>query len=130
MESGAISGGTIKASSQAGPNDAAYYARLNLKKPGGPLIGGGSWTANVTELNPWLQIDLGHKKTIVTRVATQGKDHPLSQLVLTYALQYSNNTANFQDSKEQGAIRAKVKYALYFFSLWDLLLGSSGSLLP
>ena len=107
MESGAISDGQVKASTDWDMNHAAIQGRLHyLSKPGKA----GSWSAKFNNLDQWLQIDLGNLNTTITSLATQGRDG-YGQWVTKYKVQYSDNGANFQYYTEQGVI--KVVYRLH-----------------
>ena len=107
MESGAISDGQVKASTDWDMNHAAIQGRLHyLAKPGKA----GSWSAKFNNLDQWLQIDLGNLNTTITSLATQGRDG-YGQWVTKYKVQYSDNGANFQYYTEQGVI--KVVYPLH-----------------
>jgi len=70
MESGAIADSQISASSTWRSNHAPQQARLHFKEGGGKV---GGWSAKVSDLNQWLQVDL-LSKTRVTRIATQGTE--------------------------------------------------------
>ena len=107
MESGAISDGQVKASTEWDENHAAIQGRLHyLAKPGKA----GSWSAEFNNLDQWLQIDLGNLNTTITGLATQGRNS-YGQWVTKYKVQYSDNDANFQYYTEQGVI--KVVYRLH-----------------
>ena len=106
MESGAISDGQVKASTEWDKNHAAIQGRLHyLAKPGKA----GSWSARHNNVNQWLQIDLGSRYTKITGLATQGRNG-YAQWVTKYKVQYSDDGANFQYYSEQGVI--KVVYRL------------------
>ena len=111
MESGAISGSQISASSEFNANHAANQGRLNFQET---ALKSGSWSAATNDVNQWLQIDLGSQAE-VTRIATQGRNYnpqwpgPHSQWVTKYKVQYSNDGVNFQYYKEQGQSADKVK---------------------
>ena len=62
MENGKISDGQISASSELNDRHAASQGRLNAA----------SWTAKRSDLNIWLQVDLGNEDTKIMGVATQG----------------------------------------------------------
>ena len=104
MENGTISDAQISASSQWSADYAAIQGRLHFKTI--PQYGG-SWSAHKSDLQQWLQVDLGSQYTQVTRVATQGR-HDYSQWVTRYKLQYSNDGVNFQYYREQGQNADKV----------------------
>ena len=82
MESGAISDGQMTASSQYSSSYAARLSRLHLKASGGYS---GGWISRYNNQNQWLMVDMGHQNTIVTAVATQGRD-ATNQWVKTYKL--------------------------------------------
>ena len=108
MESGAISDGQLSASSSVDENRGAKYARLHGEFDA-KLIKGGSWAAAKDNLNQWLQIDFINQYTIVTRVATQGRNSKrFNRWVTKYQLQYSNETVSFRYYREQGKNTDKV----------------------
>ena len=104
MESGAISDNQISASSQQDDNYAPQRGRLNMKIRG---VKQGGWIPLKTDLNPWLQVNLGSYMR-VTRVATQGRDG-FDQWVTKYTLRYSMDEASFQFYKERRENSAKVR---------------------
>ena len=104
MENGEIPDGQLSASSEWDANHSARQGRLNFKAVPGKA---GSWSATTSDVNQWLQVDLGTQYTKVTRVATQGRNG-YSQWVTKYALQYSNDGVNFQYYTEQGQSAFKV----------------------
>ena len=104
MESGAISDNQISASSQQDDNYAPQRGRLNMKISG---VKQGGWTPLQTDLNPWLQVNLG-RYVRVTRVATQGRNG-FDQWVTKYTLRYSMDEASFQFFKEGHQNSAKVR---------------------
>ena len=108
MESGALSDRQISASSEWDPNHAAIQGRLNFQST---AIKMGAWSALTNDANQWLQVYLGSYYTKITRIATQGRNSPLSvnQWVTKYRLQYGNNGVNFQFYREQGRTTSKVK---------------------
>ena len=97
MESGAIHDFQISASSTWRSNHAAQQARLHFKAGGGKA---GGWSAQVRDLNQWLQVDL-QEKTRVTRIATQGRNE-YSQWVTQYKLQYSEDGHTFTFYRQNG----------------------------
>jgi len=104
MENGAIADYQITASSQLDKYHAASRARLNIKLSGSMK---GGWTARTEDLKQWLQVDLG-SYTIVTRVATQGRNG-YNQWVTKYRLLYAGNDGmNFHSYKELGDTSAKL----------------------
>ena len=104
MEDGEILNGQISASSQLDANHAAIQGRLNSQATASKA---GSWSAFTSDVDQWLQIDLGNLHSTVTRVATQG-GHTNSQWVTNYTLGYSDDGINFHFYKEQGQIESKV----------------------
>ena len=101
MENFRITFAQISASSQNDSDHAPYYGRLHYK--GNTR----AWTAGVSDLNQWIQIDFGID-TSVTYVVTQGR-HNSSQWVTQYKLQYSNDGITFQVFKQQGENSDKVR---------------------
>ena len=77
----------------------------------------GGWVPRSSNLNQWLQVDLG-SVSIVTAAATQGRsDYP--QDVKKYKLQYSQDGKDFLYYRETG--RTKDKVTLFnFISLFSL----------
>ena len=104
MEKGAISDNQISASSQQDDNYAPQRGRLNMKISG---VKQGGWIPLQTDLNPWLQVNLG-SFIRVTRVATQGRDG-FDQWVTKYTLRYSVDKAFFQFYREPHENSAKVR---------------------
>ena len=98
MESGAIADSQISASGSYAPNYSAQQARLHFKAGGGKT---GGWSAGVSDLNQWLQVDL-QKKTRVTRIATQGRNAEYSQWVTKYKLQYGDDENTLQFYRQNG----------------------------
>ena len=107
MEDGAILNGQISASSQLDANHAAIQGRLNSQATASKA---GSWSAFTSDVDQWLQVDLGNLHSTVTRVATQG-GNTHSQWVTNYTLGYSDDGINFHFYKEQGRNESKVGYA-------------------
>ena len=95
-----ISNEQITASSEYDGNHASFQGRLHFK--GAPHLSA-SWSARTSDVNQWLQVDVGSDYAIVTRVATQGRDsaQQSSQWVTKYTLQFSCDSVNFQDYKKQ-----------------------------
>ena len=106
MESGAIPDAKIIASSEFDSRVTAVMGRLNLQAT---VTKHGCWAAYISDVNQWLQVDLGTQYTRVTRVATQGRNSSLHhQWVTGYKLQYSNDELTFQYYREQGQTTYKV----------------------
>ena len=102
MQSGAISDGQISASSHDN-NKQPWKGRLN--KPGALSV----WSAAASSKNnQWLQIDLLSYYTIVSRVATQGRND-YKQWVTEYHLKYSNDGVTFHYYRERGQSTNKVR---------------------
>ena len=97
MESRAISDARVTASSKFSNTFAASRGRLH---------GSRAWASKTTDVNQWLQIDLGGSNPTVTRVATQGKGY--DEWVTSYKLQYSGDGASFQFYRENGQSIEKV----------------------
>ena len=103
MENGAVSDEQISASSQKDDNYAANRARLNMKISG---IKQGGWLPLTSDLNQWLQVELGGYTT-VTGVATQGRNG-YDQWVTKYKLLYSYDGVTYHLYKERGENSGKV----------------------
>ena len=84
MENGVILDSQITASSEYGSNYAAHQGRLHFKAGGGKS---GGWLSSSTNSYQWFDIDLGHPNTIVTALATQGRNDA-NQWVKKYRMQY------------------------------------------
>ena len=74
----------------------------------------GSWSALKKDQYQWLQVDLLREESVVTSVATQGRNRnpfwgPHSQWVQSYKLQYSNNEVDFEYYKDGRQNSAKVR---------------------
>ena len=116
MESGKILDKQITASSNWSARHAAHQGRLNFQEvvEGGVRRKSGSWTALRRDQNEWLQVDLLHQESVVTSVATQGRNRnplwePHSQWVKSYKLQYSNNGVDLEYYKDARQNSAKVR---------------------
>lgn len=105
MESGAISGVQITASSHLDANHTAIQGRLCRE---GTACKAGYWSAGINDGNQWLQINLGGQYTKVTRVATQGSNNH-SQWVAKYMVQYSDDGTGFHFYREPEQTADKVK---------------------
>ena len=109
MANYAIPNEQVKASTEWDRNHAAIQGRLHLKETAGKV---GSWTAFNSDVNQWLQVDLGSELTSVTGVASQGRNSlAFNQWVTKYKLQYSNSSGgvSFEFYMETGQSAAKVK---------------------
>ena len=117
MESGKILDKQITASSKWNAQCAARQGRLNFQEvvEGGVPKKSGSWAARKNDKNPWLQVDLLCEESVVTSVATQGRNRnplwggPHNQWVKSYKLQYSNNGVDFEYYKDARQNSAKVR---------------------
>ena len=99
MESGAIADSQLTTSSEWSAYQGSKRGRLHTKENG---LGTGAWSSLTSDLNQWLQVDLG-KNTPVTHVATQGRNSwSPAQMVTEYKLQFSDNGASFLFYKRQG----------------------------
>ena len=71
--------------------------------------------AGTSDQRQWLQVDLHDEESLISRVATQGRNHNASwdlassQWVERYKLQYSNDGLEFEYCYEQGKGTAKVR---------------------
>ena len=112
METRKILDEQISASSQWDANHASYQGRLKFQELN-PVVG--SWSARTNNQNQWLQVDLLCEESVVTSVATQGRNSNPSwgalQWVKYYNLQYSNNGVNFKyyEDDRQNPTTAKVR---------------------
>ena len=116
MESGKILNKQIIASSEWNADHAAHQGRLNFQEvvEGGVARNSGSWSARKNDMNQWLQVDLLREESVVTSVATQGRNrHPRwgarNQWVKNYKLLYSNNEVYFEYYKDERQNLAKVR---------------------
>ena len=116
MENGGVLDEQITASSELNDNSAAYQGRLNVNKYAqGSTVKSGAWVAGTSDLSQWLQVDLFDEESLISRVATQGRNQDdswglaNSQWVERYNLQYSNDGRDFEYYHEQGKSRAKVR---------------------
>ena len=126
MESGKILDKEITASSEWDANHAAHQGRLNFQEvvERGVRRKSGSWTARIRDQNQWLQIDLLHQESVVTSVATQGRNRNSlwgehNQWVQSYKLQYSNNGVDFEYYKDarQNSAKARLKMSSIYRKL-------------
>ncbi|XP_015761857.1 PREDICTED: EGF-like repeat and discoidin I-like domain-containing protein 3 isoform X2 [Acropora digitifera] len=116
MESNEILDKQITASSEFDANHAAHQGRLNFQEvDNGSERKAGSWAALVIDQHQWLQVELPKEESLVTSVATQGRNkHPgwldgnHNQWVTKYKLQYSNNGVNFEYYQDEGQNTTKV----------------------
>ena len=96
MTSGKILDSAVTASS--------YYIPRSLVPWRARLYGAGIvqvWgTSAPSDVNQWLQIDLGHA-TFVSGVATQGRDRS-AQRVTSYMVKYSKGANSWSDFQENG----------------------------
>lgn len=116
MENGGVLDEQITASSELTDNSAAYQGRLNAyESVQGSTVKSGAWVAGTSDQSQWLQVDLFDDESLISRVATQGKNQDVSrdiansQWVERYKLQYSNDGRDFEYYQEQGKSTAKVR---------------------
>ena len=116
MESGKIMDKQITASSITNALHAAHQGRLNFQEvvEGGEAKKSGLWSALIRDQNQWLQVDLLRQESVVTSVATQGRNRNSlwvnhNQWVKSYKLQYSNNGVDFEYYKDARQNSAKVR---------------------
>ena len=116
MESGKILDKQITASSEWRANHAAHRGRLNFQEvvERGVARRSGSWSARKNDKNQWLQVDLLREESVVTSVATQGRNRNSlwgahNQWVQSYKLQYSNSGVDFEYYKDARQNSAKVR---------------------
>ena len=116
MENGGVRDEQITASSELNDNSAAYQGRLNADESvPGNTVKSGAWVAGTSDKSQWLQVDLYDKESLISRVATQGRNQDVSwdlansQWVERYKLQYSNDERDFEYHHEQGKSIAKVR---------------------
>ena len=116
MESGKILDKQITASSKWNAHHAAHQGSLNFQEfnKKGVARKSGSWSARKNDKNQWLQVDFLREESVVTSVATQGRNrNPLwgahNQWVKNYKLLYSNNEVNFEYCKDERQNLAKVR---------------------
>ena len=114
MESEVITDTQLSASSEWLHSELSHpprQGRLN-KKGRGKLAG--AWCPNHTDNNPWLQVDFGNC-TIVTGIATQGRNGWGYWWVTKYQLNYSDNGVAFKFYMEPSSTSAKVCFCEFYF---------------
>ena len=102
MQSGAIPDIRLSASSTLNSYTGASLARLNLTERGNYS---GGWVAGVLPLVQYLQIVFDATDTVLTAIATQGREDA-DEWVKKYYLRYKNS--NWHNYKETGGIFDKV----------------------
>ncbi|XP_015762776.1 PREDICTED: EGF-like repeat and discoidin I-like domain-containing protein 3 isoform X1 [Acropora digitifera] len=114
MENGGVLDEQITASSELNDDSAAYQGRLNVNESvQGNTVKSGAWVAGTSDQSQWLQVDLFDEESLISRVATQGRNQDVyrdianSQWVERYKLQYSNDGRDFEYYHEQGKSTAK-----------------------
>ncbi|XP_015772540.1 PREDICTED: EGF-like repeat and discoidin I-like domain-containing protein 3 isoform X4 [Acropora digitifera] len=114
MENGGLLDEQITASSELDGNSAAYQGRFNVNESvHGSTVKSGAWVAGTSDQSQWLQVDLFDEESLISRVATQGRNQDVSrdiansQWVERYKLQYSNDGRDFEYYHEQGKSTAK-----------------------
>ena len=120
MESGKILDRQITASSEWNTHHAAHQGRLNFQEvvKEGRARKSGSWSARINNQSQWLQVDLFRQESVVTSVATQGRNRNSlwgahNHWVKSYNLQYSNNGVDFEYYKDaiQNSTKVRLKMA-------------------
>ncbi|XP_067050433.1 uncharacterized protein [Acropora muricata] len=114
MENGGVLDEQITASSELNDNSAAYQGRLNAHESvQESTVESGAWVAGTSDQSQWLQVDLYDEESLISRVATQGRNQNVSwvlansQWVEKYKLQYSNDGRDFEYYHEQEKSAAK-----------------------
>ena len=105
MQSGEISDGQLSTSSERDFKHSATESRLHVVNPDRA----GSWVAENSDTDQWLQVDVVILHTRVTRVATQGSNRHQGEWVTKYNLQYGNDTERFYNYTAPGQNTTKVK---------------------
>ena len=116
MENGGVLDEQITASSELNDNSAAYQGRLNAHESvQESTVESGAWVAGTSDQSQWLQVDLYDEESLISRVATQGRNQNVSwvlansQWVEKYKLQYSNDGRDCEYYHEQEKSAAKVR---------------------
>ena len=120
MESNEILDKQITASSEWDGNHAAHQGRLNFQEVfSGSSRKAGAWSALVNDKSQWLQVELLKEESLVTSVATQGRNRHLGwnngnhyQWITKYKLKYSNNGVDFEYYQDEGQNTTKVTQKL------------------
>ncbi|XP_044179863.1 venom prothrombin activator oscutarin-C non-catalytic subunit-like [Acropora millepora] len=114
MENRGVLDEQITASSELNDNSAAYQGRLNVNESvQESTVKSGAWVAGTSDQRQWLQVDLFDEESLISRVATQGRNQDVSwvlansQWVERYKLQYNNDGRDFEYYHEQGKSTAK-----------------------
>ena len=114
MENKAITDTQLSASSEWVHSEVSHsppQGRLNYK---GRDHLAGAWCPERTDNNPWLQVDFGNC-TIVTAIATQGRNGWGYWWVTKYQLNYSDNGVAFKFYMEPPSTSAKVSFYEFYF---------------
>ena len=114
MQSGAIQDISLSASSTWNSYTGASLARLNLTERGNYS---GGWVAGVQAPSQYLQIVFGATETVLTGIATQGREGA-NQWVKSYFLIYKNS--NWHNYKETRGIAYTV--SMIQASLSDIII--------
>ena len=77
-------------------------ARLNLIGIDGS---NGGWSADVSDLNQWLQVDF-QRSTIITAISTQGLQNG-EEFVKKYTVSFSDDGNNFHDYNVRGVLKVR-----------------------
>ena len=109
MENGAIPDDRITATSSMNDNlTGPSRGRLHLQEQGSKT---GGWVAGTSDSNQWLKINLVNGETIITGVATQGRQDDQDWWVKKYRFRYLFNQT-WHTFKEAGQTENKVKKTL------------------
>ena len=113
MESEVITDAQLSASSEWGGNvsHSPRQGRLNFQMSHNVA---GGWCPHPNDSNPWLQVDFGNC-TIVTGIATQGRNGWGYWWVTKYQLNYSDNEVAFKFYMEPPSTSAKVSFYDFYF---------------
>lgn len=114
MENETITDTQLSASSEWFHSEVSHsppQGRLNYK---GRDNLAGAWSPDRTDNNPWLQVDFGNC-TIVTAIATQGRNGWGYWWVTKYQLNYSDNGVAFKFYMEPPSTSAKVSFYEFYF---------------
>lgn len=116
METVKIPDKDIKASAEFRPEEGGRVARLHNKAW---LAIGGGWVPvghGPQSLQQWLQVDFEKVPTIITHVATQGRDAH-DAWVKKYKLQYLDDSNELVNFRAEGA---KTNFTVKAFKSWFL----------
>lgn len=116
MENGNITNDEISASSVHADNTGASRARLNFISSAG--VSGG-WVAATNDDNPALNITFSYPYTIVTGIATQGRQDE-DQWVKEYRLRYSKPNGEKGEALKKVNNNMLGRYKVYIRAMWPI----------